>query len=57
MGETLTGEEIEFYSANQKLRGDTKIRWRKGLAQCLKRNLVPASTSNDGKVAVSSTTH
>ena len=55
MGATLTGEEKEFYSAHQKLRGDTKIRWRKGLVQCLKRHLVPASTSNDDKVALSLT--
>jgi hypothetical protein len=44
MGATLTVEETAFYSVNKKMRGDTKMRWRKGLVQCVNRNLVPPAT-------------
>jgi len=44
MGATLTVEETAFYLLNKKMRGDTKMRWRKGLVQCLNRNLVPPAT-------------
>ena len=57
MGATLTVEETAFYSVNKKMRGDTKMRWRKRLVQCMNRNIVPSATSNDNKVAVNSTSH
>ena len=37
VGATLTLEEAAFHATNRRMRGDTKIRWRKGLAQCMKR--------------------
>ena len=40
MGATLTIEETAFYSAHKQMRGDTKMRWRKGLVQCMNRNMV-----------------
>jgi hypothetical protein len=40
MGATLTVEEAAFYSAHKQMRGDTKLRWRKGLVQCMNRNIV-----------------
>jgi hypothetical protein len=40
MGATLTIEETAFYAANKQMRGDTKMRWRKGLVQCMNRNMV-----------------
>ena len=40
MGATLTIEETAFYSAHKHMRGDTKMRWRKGLVQCMNRNIV-----------------
>ena len=57
MGATLTLEEAAFYTVNKRMRGDTKMRWRKGLVQCMNRNIVPSATSNDNKVAVNSTSH
>jgi hypothetical protein len=44
MGATLTVEELAFYSVNKKMRGDTKMRWRKGLVQCMNRNIAPPAT-------------
>ena len=44
MGATLTVEETAFYSINKTMRGDTKIRWRKGLVQCMNRNIAPPAT-------------
>jgi hypothetical protein len=41
---TLTVEELTFYSVHKKLRGDTKMRWRKGLVQCMNRNIAPPDT-------------
>ena len=38
IGATLSMEEAAFYSANNQMRGDTKIRWRKGLTQCMARH-------------------
>ena len=37
MGATLTLEEAAFQSTNKRMRGDTKMRWRRGLADCMKR--------------------
>ena len=44
MGSTLTVEETTFYSVNKTMRGDTKMRWRKGLVQCMSGNLVLPAT-------------
>lgn len=44
MGATLTVEETAFYSINKTMRGDTKMRWRKGLVQCMNRTIVPPTT-------------
>ena len=44
MGATLTVAETEFYSVNKTMRGDTKMRWRKGLVQCMNRAIVPPAT-------------
>ena len=44
MGATLTVEETAFYSVNKTMRGDTKMRWRKGLVQCMNRTIVPPAT-------------
>ena len=44
MGSTLTVEETAFYSVNKKMRGDTKMRWRKGLVQCMIRTIAPPAT-------------
>ena len=35
IGATLTLEEAAFFSSNGHMRGDTKLRWRKGLATCM----------------------
>jgi hypothetical protein len=40
----LTIEETAFYSVNKKMRGDTKMRWRKGLVECVNRSAVPPPT-------------
>ena len=34
MAATLTINEAAYYSVNRQMRGDTKIRWRKGLFAC-----------------------
>ena len=44
MGATLTVAETAFYSVNKTMRGDTKMRWRKGLVQCMNRTIVPPAT-------------
>ena len=44
MGATLTAAETAFYSVNKTMRGDTKMRWRKGLVQCMNRTIVPPAT-------------
>ena len=44
MGATLTVGETSFYSVNKIMRGDTKMRWRKGLVQCMNRTIVPPAT-------------
>ena len=44
MGATLTAEEAAFYAVNKTMRGDTKMRWRKGLVQCMNRDIVPPVT-------------
>ena len=41
MGATITKEEIAFYLKHEQMRGDTKMRWRQGLAQCSNRKLMP----------------
>ena len=45
MGATLTVEETAFYSVNKQMRGDTKMRWRKGLVQCMNRIIVPPAAN------------
>lgn len=40
MGPTVTISEAAFYSVHKQLRGDTKMRWRKGLLKCMNRNNV-----------------
>jgi hypothetical protein len=44
MGATLTVDETAFYSVNKTMRGDTKMRWRKALVQCMNRMVVPPAT-------------
>ena len=44
MGATLTVAETTFYSVNKTMRGDTKMRWRKRLVQCMNRTIVPPAT-------------
>lgn len=44
MGATLTVKETAFYSVTKTMRGDTKMRWRKGLAQCINRTIAPPDT-------------
>jgi hypothetical protein len=41
MGATLTVGETAFYSLHKKMRGDTKMRWRRGLALCVAQKRVP----------------
>ena len=36
MAATLTINEAAFYTVNRQMRGDTKIRWRKGLVDCVR---------------------
>ena len=38
MAATLTINEATFYAVNRQMRGDTKIRWRKGLVECVHAN-------------------
>lgn len=38
MGATLTINEATYYAVNRQMRGDTKIRWRKGLVDCARAN-------------------
>ena len=41
MGATLTVGETAFYLLHKKMRGDTKMRWRRGLALCVDQKRVP----------------
>lgn len=41
MGATLTVGETAFYSLHKKMRGDTKMRWRRGLALCVAQKRLP----------------
>ena len=35
MAATLSINEAAYYTVNRQMRGDTKIRWRKGLVECV----------------------
>ena len=38
MAATLTINEATYYAVNRQMRGDTKIKWRKGLVECVHPN-------------------
>ena len=40
MGATVTVAETRFYLMHKKMRGDTKMRWRKGLVKCMNWTIV-----------------